>query len=476
MTNEHQPKGRHVIEEIIDQAEEVANATETSSQDRSNNPRLVTENSSSVASLDLSKVPILDHNKDPNPSKEKDSETETSAADQSAQHHMAQPPRKMGIWEQRAIDPNIDILDPPRQIIPGFIAEEQVGVLTGAWGVGKSFLAVDLLFTAAYGFPINSKAPERTGIALYFCGEGQRNTLGRIKAAQRKHGLPDHQRVIPYDDVPDLGSIDDVEALIDEVHRVEEMTGEKVVLIIIDTLSRAVKGGPDTENTYLKPAVEGLLRIRDETKAAVVAVHHPPVTQSEGGIYHKRPRGGGFIEGDTDFSIFVERQGSSDSDDPVVKMSLRKQRDMPDDAELFFKLKQVELGPHKRTGEPVTSCVVDYVDKPASPKSGTKKAKESPAGLSVIRAKIKEHGVPAKISGHSVMTISKEIAQNVLKENAVENGQQADTGKKQFDRLLERGDLIEAEGQIVLRSSVKGVMEDLFDNIGDKPRQTDAAL
>ncbi len=354
-------------------------------------------------------------------------------------------------WQQNIVHDFGDILDSPLEVIPGFIAKGQAGVLTGPWGLGKTFLALEWAVCVAEGLPINGIMPEVSGPVLYSYGEGESDFGRRVEACLRKHRLnkrPDN--LIFYNDTPNLCDEQDVNSFIEELLRQGSIKSPPV-LVTIDTLARSIKNGVDTDNSLMRLAVNSILGIRNRTDAATMVVHHPPVPSENGGTYQKRPRGGGMLEADLDFSLLL---GQSEKDKPIT-LSIRKQKSLPDSAKLAFELEVVELGAHTRTGKPVTSCAVNFVPVPEN--TSSKKPPRPPAGLAALQAAIMEDGDDIVFAnGASHRAISQDHAINVLKRDALAKGNQEESGRRAYQRHLKAAHIIEESGYVRLTETATG--------------------
>ena len=97
----------------------------------------------------------------------------------------------------------------------------------------------------------------------------------RAIAFRERHGIAD----IPFavvGGVYDLRALDNITAIIQVTREVEAITGESIVLIVIDTISRALCGGDENSPKDMGAIVAATSRLRHETNAHVLWVHHMP--------------------------------------------------------------------------------------------------------------------------------------------------------------------------------------------------------
>ena len=120
------------------------------------------------------------------------------------------------------------------------------------------------------------------------------------------------------------------------------------VLIVIDTLSRALAGGSDAEALDMAAFIKNVDRIRVETGAHVLIIHHTGKDPGRGARGHSSLR----AAVDTEIEIKADAGGNFS----VARVT--KQRDLPTAGDEFeFSLARVEIGKDEE-GRSVYSCVV----------------------------------------------------------------------------------------------------------------------
>jgi hypothetical protein len=113
---------------------------------------------------------------------------------------------------------------------------------------GKSVLAEDLGLHVAAGWPWHGR-PVRRGAVLYIALERGKLIERRAIALREKHGIRDLPFAI-IGGVYDFRDKRTAKLIIEIARQVEMATGEPVVLIIIDTLSRGLCGGDENSSTW----------------------------------------------------------------------------------------------------------------------------------------------------------------------------------------------------------------------------------
>jgi KaiC/GvpD/RAD55 family RecA-like ATPase len=249
------------------------------------------------------------------------------------------------------IQPRLETLD----FVEGLLGENSSVVLYGESNSGKTFFATDLALHVASGHPWRGRAVERGGV-VYAALEGSAGFSNRITAWRDAHD----DRDIPFVAIPAalnlLAPDADTPRLIAAVKEAAAVFGIPVKLIVVDTLSRAMAGGNENASEDMGALVANMDRIRAETKATVLFVHHAGKDASKGARGHSILRA----------SIDTEIEVSATEGSKVRVARVVKQREMETEGSFEFELKQVELGLNHR-GKPVTTCVVLHQDEPSVP-------------------------------------------------------------------------------------------------------------
>jgi hypothetical protein len=249
-------------------------------------------------------------------------------------------------------------------LIKHLLGSTAMAVVYGESGSGKTFLALYLGMSLAAGDAFFAHRVRRVGV-LYIAAEAGAGIVNRVAAAKREFEFPDLMPFAAITTPIDLCSdAADLEKLIAAIHGAD--LGMLIGLIIIDTLSRVMGGGNENAPDDMGALVRNIDRLRTETGAAVLLVHHSGKDISRGA------RGHSLLRAATDTEIEVTRDDTT----KIATARVTKQRDLPTDGALTFSLRQVELG-MDNDGDAITSCVVEEVETAAAIKP--KAARLSPA-------------------------------------------------------------------------------------------------
>ena len=241
--------------------------------------------------------------------------------------------------------------DGSEPLINGLLDQGSLSVLYGESNIGKSFLAMSMGFSVAAGLPWAGQHTIQMPV-VYIAAEGSRGARWRLRALVLEtgvHSAPFHIRISPIDL---LRANADLEPLIEAIQAIPG-----VGLVIIDTLSRVLAGGDENSSVDMGALVRNLDRIKDRTRAHVMAVHHSGKNVAKGA------RGHSLLRAATDTEIEVAEG----------RITATKQRDMPMDFERAFTLKPCTLGFGKK-GRVITSCTVAFSMKAASQSDSASRA------------------------------------------------------------------------------------------------------
>jgi len=243
------------------------------------------------------------------------------------------------------IEPVLDA----RDFVQGVLLEEGAAVIYGESNAGKTFWATDLALHVAAGEPWCDRRVEQGGV-VYCVLEGGIGFRNRVSAWKSQRDLAGE--VIPFAAITSSLNLLDPDAdtprLIDAVKLAAETIKSPVKLIVIDTLSRAMAGGNENAPDDMGALVRNMDRIRAETGACVMFIHHSGKDQAKGARGHSSLR----AAIDTEIEVVADEGGAKTA-------TVVKQREMKKGDAFEFTLRVVELGTN-RHGEAVTTCLVDY--------------------------------------------------------------------------------------------------------------------
>lgn len=320
--------------------------------------------------------------------------------------------------------PDIEVPRAPDYLIQGLLPANELSVLYGRPGCGKSFLALDAALHIAAGRAWAGRKV-RAGGVVYVASEAARGMLKRIVASLGHHGL---DRTLPFallTIAPDLGQREsDADGLADEI-LAQIPPSFDPQLIILDTLARSMVGGDESGSASMGIFVENAGRLAKKLGAAILVIHH---------MGKDRLRG---MRGSSALLGAIEALWKIDPEEPGV-VRVAKMKDDADGLVIPFRLTRVVIGSNT-DGDPITTCVVTVNTAATAPPRETARdsveegerddpnedaqdlTSSTEAFLTAVQQLVDRHGVPYGRSRH-VPTNIKTMMQSELSVHAVALG------------------------------------------------------
>lgn len=158
-------------------------------------------------------------------------------------------------------------LEPPAPLVEDLLYLDSVAVIFGPSGGGKTFLALDLAFCVGGALPWQGRAVHG-GEVLYVLGEGRGGIGQRAKAWKQAFGADDPAGFRLFPEAVSLLDPGHVEAV------AQWAAEHRPVLVVLDTLARAMPGGDENTARDMGAAIAGADAIRRASGACVLLVHH----------------------------------------------------------------------------------------------------------------------------------------------------------------------------------------------------------
>lgn len=245
------------------------------------------------------------------------------------------------------------------ELVEGVIGRNAMAVLYGDSNSGKTFLAIEMGAAIGLGSEFMGRRTAG-GVVIYLATEAAASVELRLKAYQRRHGVRVPGFVIVQSPINLFDGDADTAAVIALVDEIETAIGEKVALIIGDTLARISAGANENSGEDMGVVLKHADAIRSATGATFMWIHHCGKDQAKG------MRGWSGMRAAIDTEIEV----TADEATGVRTAEITKQRDLPGKGDrLGFKLDVVNMGVN-RWGTPRGSCVVVPADAPVKAARG----------------------------------------------------------------------------------------------------------
>ena len=225
------------------------------------------------------------------------------------------------------------------------IPADSVGILFGASGTFKSFLALDFALHSVHGMTWLGKKTKK-GPVLFIAAEGGAGVWRRVKAWHLQRGLD--WRDIEFYVLPMAVMLNTQSA---KVVAAAEAVGVQPSTVIVDTMSQTFDGEENSANEVAGYFRELGNRFRALWRCVVMVVHHSGHAATE------RPRGSSAILANVDFMLGVFR----DEKQMLATLTCEKQKDGERFEPVQFTLTSVQLGKDE-DGEPITSLAARHVN------------------------------------------------------------------------------------------------------------------
>lgn len=231
-------------------------------------------------------------------------------------------------------------------IVDGILPEQAMGMLFGASGTFKSFLALDAALHIVHGLPWLGRRTEQ-GPALWLAAEGGTSFGHRVNAWHRARRLPVSKDLIGIPVAVDLGA--EAWRVVDAVQSTVAITPR---LVVIDTLSQTYTAGAEENSaTHMAAYLREIgARFRDLWKCTVIIVHHSGHSATE------RPRGSSAIQANTAFLFGCWR----DEKEMLATLSCQHMKDGERFDDATFALSKVDLGTDKH-GKPLSHLAARHL-------------------------------------------------------------------------------------------------------------------
>ena len=222
-------------------------------------------------------------------------------------------------------------------LIHGLIETPTTGLIFGDPGAGKSFLAIDMALSIAFGSSWMGSMSAQ-GPVLYFFGEGHVGAQRRIRAWLQHYG---HTDIEPGRLTLTQRRVELTEKSVTQLEpHIKAITDKygPLSMIVIDTLARHLAGDADENSAKdIGGFINAVDYLKDRFQCTVAVVHH------SGKMNKESSRGSSAIKGALDWEFKVAPG--------EIKFTKQKEGELP--APMGFKLETVELSDGVKSAVPI---------------------------------------------------------------------------------------------------------------------------
>ena len=333
---------------------------------------------------------------------------------------------------------------PPRDwLVKSLLGEGELSVLYAPSGGGKSFLALDLAARIASGLPWFGHKVSQSAV-LYVCGEGVTGFRQRMTGWRKRNDIDDAAfAMLP-------GSIDLMQAskpgqadtAIDIINdcraEIADRSGLDLKLIVLDTASRMMPGGVDSDPKDMKAFLENVEELRNKTKAHILIVTHTGKDTGRG------MRGSTMLRDYAD--LVIELKKPEDGDETYTAV-VDKMKDGDDGRKYRFRLVQTVIG-EDADGSEITTCAIEPLETGATSKSVTEPylGKHERAALDLLKTLIGSTNA-ADGSDRESVAIEK-WRKDCLEAFGIKNSGSRTTWKRTWEGLRSKGLITVENGRV----------------------------
>ena len=184
-----------------------------------------------------------------------------------------------------------------------------LGMIYGPPGSGKTFVVIDLIFSACLGKQFANRFDVARPLNVVYCAEeGLSGLPARFQAAAEYYGDWELPNFLHSEQVPQLFDIHSGLSLYHFTQQWQETQEKPLDLLVIDTLHSAIVGADENSSKDMNQVIASAKHAASTLNCAVLLVHH----SNKAGTGE---RGSSALRGAMDFILEVKPQGEKYSMD-----------------------------------------------------------------------------------------------------------------------------------------------------------------
>jgi hypothetical protein len=242
---------------------------------------------------------------------------------------------------------DVDQTTTKEEILQGVLGAGEFSLFVAKPGTAKSVLLADIGCHIAAGMDWHGRKVKQ-GLVVFFAAERKRLTERRIAAWRKKHDVSKIPFVVVGGKLDLTTGLVDAKALAATIKTLEEKSGHRCVLIILDTVTRTFGLGDQHQSRDMQKYVQSVDELNRATTAHIAAIHHSPWSDDRG-------KGAIDLDGAVDVSFVVNVKASGPA--KVFTLACTGANDGEEGPVTSFRLESITLGTDAN-GEPTTAPVV----------------------------------------------------------------------------------------------------------------------
>lgn len=201
-------------------------------------------------------------------------------------------------------------------VIDNVLPNNGVVIIYGSPGSGKTFIVLDMCLHITHKMEWFGNKIVDCGVIVYLIGEGIYGIKKRLDSWHIYH-TKDKKDLIYFVPISsfNIWEEDNIKRLSHTLKKFMKDTGQKIVMVVIDTLARAATGLDENSSRDMGKFLRNFEKIKEDFSCTILFVHHKGKDESRG------MRGSSSLLGAADTCIDIRK------DQTKVLISIEKQKD-----------------------------------------------------------------------------------------------------------------------------------------------------
>jgi hypothetical protein len=229
---------------------------------------------------------------------------------------------------------DVDQSTAKEEIVQGVLGAGDFSLFVAKPGCGKSVLLCDIGCHIAADREWHGRKV-KPGLVVFFAAERKRLTERRVAAWRKKHNVTAIPFVVVGGKLDLTTGLIDAKALGATIQGLEDKSGHKCVLIILDTVTRTFGPGDQHQSRDMQRYVQSVDELNRVTNAHIAAIHHSPWNDDRG-------KGAIDLDGAIDVSFVVNVKGKGPA--KAFTLECTGANDGDEGVITAFRLESVPLG------------------------------------------------------------------------------------------------------------------------------------
>ncbi len=202
-------------------------------------------------------------------------------------------------------------------IVKDILPNNGLIIVYGSPGSGKTFIVIDICLHIINKMNWFNNIVNNAGIIVYLIGEGIYGIKKRLDSWSSYHNVDSDNLIffIPISSI-NIWEEKNIERLRKTLTTFMESTGQKIIMIVVDTLARAATGLDENSSRDMGMFLRNFETIKEHFECSILFIHHKGKDESRG------MRGSSSLLGAADTCIDIRKEH-----DNTITIRIEKQKD-----------------------------------------------------------------------------------------------------------------------------------------------------